>query len=62
MKDVTYCIIGEWWIEEHSKTAWIYKKDTCYCRIPIVHYLREKELREMLEKFLIVMGVYYEKQ
>lgn len=54
--NVTYCVIGEWWIEEHSQTAWIYKNDTCYARIPIKKYLREKDLRELLEKFLIIMG------
>lgn len=57
---VTYYIIGDWWIKEHSKTAWIYKKDVCYCRIPIKSYLREKELRHIIENFLVFMGEFYE--
>ena len=54
---MTYFCIGEWWIEEHDKTAWIYKNEVCYARIPLKKYIREKELRELLERFLDVMGV-----
>ncbi len=56
---MTYYVIGEWWIEEHDKTAWIYKNDTCYVRIPLTHYVREHELRGILEKFIILMGELY---
>ena len=54
-----YYIIGEWLIEEHDKYCWIYKKDSCYCRIPAKKYKTLEELKDILEKFLIIMGEFY---
>lgn len=54
-----YYVIGEWLIEEHDKYCWIYKKDSCYCRIPSIKYKTREELKEILEKFLIIMGEFY---
>lgn len=55
-----YYVIGEWLIEEHDNYCWIYKKDNCYCRIPIHKYKTVEELKEILERFLIVIGEFYE--
>ena len=52
-----YYVIGEWLIEEHDKYCWIYKKDSCYARIPIKQYKTKEELKDLLERFLIVLGV-----
>lgn len=52
-----YYVIGEWLIEEHEHYCWIFKNDTCYARIPARKEKTLEELKELLEKFLIVIGV-----
>lgn len=54
-----YYIIGDWLIEEHDRYCWIFNKDNCYCRIPCRKYRTKEELKELLERFLIVMGEFY---
>ena len=54
-----YYIIGDWLIEEHDRYCWIFKKDSCYCRIPCRKEKSKEELKELLERFLIVLGEFY---
>lgn len=54
---MTYYVIGEWLIEEHDKTLWIYRDDVCYARFPIKKYKRVQELKRILEEFLEIIWV-----
>ena len=54
---MVYVKIGDWLIKESIKTCWIYKSGICYARIPIRKHKNVKELKDLLEKFLLLMGL-----